>query len=275
MTTFLVISPLRALADECRNKWGNSIKVVTPEEWLSENTHAEIVIFDEFHLFFYWGDSFRPAMWEMFYAVTQRSCFTFLLTATLSEKMKNEIMNFTSQFDSITWVNNGNQELKFKPARYIKAPGRRWIMDQVESQKKNESVKLIFCKYREEVFSLERKLQKLGFTTITCVGGESKFMALRLSELPNPDFIISTTVLSHGVNLPKISRIYFTYEIANLDFWIQMVARGGRRGDNYQVFALEQPHELEWNKLWNSIQVLWFSIRANFSKQKFFSPFQF
>ena len=48
----LVISPLRALADECREKWGDSIQVMTPEEWLGKKTFSETVIFDEFHLFF-------------------------------------------------------------------------------------------------------------------------------------------------------------------------------------------------------------------------------
>jgi len=273
--TFLVVSPLRALADECRLKWGDDIPVVTPEEWLGKKTYAEIIIFDEFHLFFYWGDSFRPLMWEMFFSVTQKSSFTFLLTATLNEKMKSEIMLFHTQFDSIYWVNNGNQRLMYKPFRYVKAPSRKWIQNQFESEEINKDVKLIFCQYREEVFALEKKLTDQGYSCVSCVGGESKFMNKRLAECPRPDFIISTTVLSHGVNLPMIKKIYFTYKVINVDFWIQMVARGGRRGDQYQVFALEEPFELKWNRFRNFILVLYFTLLQNFSHRKLFSPFQF
>jgi superfamily II DNA helicase RecQ len=248
---------------------------MTPEEWLGKKTFADIVIFDEFHLFFYWGDSFRPLMWEMFFEVTQKASFTFLLTATLNEKMKDDLILFKSQFDAIYWVNNGNQQLMYKPFRYLKAPSRKWIQNQFEMEEKNKNVKLIFCQYRAEVFALEKKLLSLGFSCIPCVGGESKFMAKRLSDCPHPDFIISTTVLSHGVNLPMIKKIYFTYQVSNIDFWIQMVARGGRRGDQYQVFALEKPYELKWNRYLNFVHVLFLTFRQKISRQKFLSPFQF
>jgi len=242
---------------------------------MGKKTTAEIVIFDEFHLFFYWGDTFRPLMWEMFFSVSQKASFTFLLTATLNEKMKSEISLFTTQFDSIYWVNNGNQRLMYRPFRYVKAPSRRWIQNQFESEKESKDVKLIFCQYREEVFALEKKLIAQGFSCITCVGGESKFMSKRLRDCPKPDFIISTTVLSHGVNLPMIKKIYFTYKVVNVDFWIQMVARGGRRGDLYQVFALEEPFELPWSRFRNFLFVIYFTILQNFSRRKLFSPFQF
>jgi ATP-dependent DNA helicase RecQ len=274
-TSILVISPLRALADECRAKWGDDIQVMTPEEWLGKKKIADIVIFDEFHLFFYWGDSFRPLMWEMFFEVSQKSFLTFLLTATLNENMKGEILLFKTQFDSIYWVNNGNQKLMYKPFRYVQAPSRRWIQNQFECEQKNSDVKLIFCQYRQEVFALEKKLTSMGYSCVSCVGGEAKFMSQRLRDCPRPDFIISTTVLSHGVNLPAIKKIYFTYKVLNVDFWIQMVARGGRRGDRYQVFALEKPFELKWNKYLNFFIVLYFTIRQNFSRQKLFTPFQF
>lgn len=272
--TFLVISPLRALADECRLKWGDEILVMTPEEWLSRKTSAQILIFDEFHLFFYWGDTFRPLMWEMFFEVTQDAQFTFLLTATLNEAMKKEITLFYSQFDSIYWMNNGNQKLMYKPFRYVVAPSKKWIQKQYEMESKGKDVKLIFCQYRNEVFALEKKLISRGFSCVTCVGGESKFMAKRLLECPTPDFIISTTVLSHGVNLPMIKKIYFTYKIENVDFWIQMVARGGRRGDQYQVFSLEKPFGLKWNFFSNFFYVIYFSIRQNFARHNLFTPFQ-
>jgi ATP-dependent DNA helicase RecQ len=271
----LVISPLRALADECREKWGSRIHVMTPEEWLGKRLYADVVIFDEFHLFFYWGDSFRPLMWEMFFEISLHTKLSILLTATLSPAMIDEIKNFSSQFDTLEWIDRGNQILKFKPRKYIKANSRRWIMDQIFHQKKNHKPKLIFCKFRNEVFDLEAKLVKDGFSCLTCVGGESKFMAGKLSQMPSPDYIVCTTVLSHGVNLPKIEKLYFTYKVENPDFWIQMVARGGRKGEEFQVFALEKPIGLEWGVWRNSFQLFILDIELKVSSFFSFKSFDF
>lgn len=260
----LVISPLRALADECRKNWQDSIDVMTPEEWLGKQIFRKIVIFDEFHLFFYWGDTFRERMWECFLELSQFSEQTYLLTATLSEAMKKEISFFETQFDRIFWVDQGNQRLKTSPSVYLKAPSAKWIKDLIEIQPKNESVKLIFCRYRNEVLDWEKRLRHLGFTTVSCLGGESQFMPAKLEITPFPDFIISTTVLSHGVNLPRIQKIYFLYPVQNIDFWIQMVARGGRRGESYQVFALERPFGLKWNWWTNLLAVSWISLKMRF-----------
>lgn len=261
----LVISPLRALADECMDKWKERIDIMTPEEWLGKKLHSEIVIFDEFHLFFYWGDTFRFRMWEAFYEISTRASLTVLLTATLFPEMKEEIKLFSPQFDSLLWIDHGNQILKFKPARYIKAPSRNWILKQIENEDYGASVKLIFCQYREEVYEIEKRLRNSGFSCLTCIGGESKYFKDKLKHTPLPDFIISTTVLSHGVNLPQIRKIFFLYEVNNLDFWIQMVARGGRRGESYEVQALEKPIDVKWNFWQNFIDVLWLTLLQKIS----------
>lgn len=265
-TTLLVISPLRALADECRMKWGDDIIVMTPEEWLGKKPISEIVIFDEFHLYFYWGDSFRPTMWEAFYEITSSARMTFFLTATLSPEMVSEIKTYTCQFEKICWLDHGNRALRFDPELYVRAPSKNWIFNQIESEA--SGVNLIFVKYRNEVKALEKKLTLKGFKCISCIGGESKYMAQKLSLSPEPDFIISTTVLSHGVNLPKIKKIYFTYQVKNIDFWIQMVARGGRKGERYQVIALEKPFTLKWNPFKNLFWVFLLTIRQKYMKMR-------
>jgi ATP-dependent DNA helicase RecQ len=265
----LVISPLRALADECRGRWDDEITVMTPEEWLGKKVFYEIVIFDEFHLFFYWGDSFRPLMWEVFFEISLMTKMTFVLTATLSSQMRQEVSLFSTQFDHILWLNHGNQYLLYKPSLYLKAPSKKWIMNEIESQVKGADVKLIFCKYRNEVLFLEKKLTELGYSCLSCVGGESKFMAEKLKHNPCPDFIVATTVLSHGVNLPDIKKIFFLYEVANLDFWIQMVARGGRRGESFEVYSLEKPWGLIWNPWQNLIHIMRFSLKRKLSHQSF------
>lgn len=272
----LIISPLRALADECRGRWGDKMEFMTPEEWMMKKPIHQLVIFDEFHLFFYWGDTFRPLMWEVFFEISQSAEMVFLLTATLSIDMQNEVRHFGAQFDQIYWLNQGNQILKFYPTRYIKAPDRNWLLHQIKTTTPKTDVNLVFCKYREEVFSLEKELTESGYVCLSCVGGESKYMADNLKKVSAPDFIISTTVLSHGVNLPRIKRIYFTYQVQNLDFWIQMVARGGRRGEGFEVYALEKPHGLNWNPLINFMLVAWLSLKQKFSRRTFCStPFDF
>lgn len=263
--TILVISPLRALRDECHERWSDSMTVMTPEEWIGKKTFAEVVIFDEFHLYFYWGDTFRPLMWEVFYELASHAGFSILLTATLSEQMKEQVVQYNTQFDSLTWVDLGNQVLKYEPISYIKAPSRNWVMRLVEQEETGDVVRLIFCRYRNEVVEVEKHLVNRGYNCLTCIGGESKFMKDKLSLNPNPDFIISTTVLSHGVNLPDIKKIYFLYEVGNLDFWIQMVARGGRRGQAYSVVALERPYTLSWTPWRNLMNVIWLTLRMEFS----------
>jgi ATP-dependent DNA helicase RecQ len=263
--TILVISPLRALADECKTNWGDKVLVMTPEEWLNKEVKCSVNIFDEFHLYFYWGDTFRSKMWEAFYAIAMNSTLTVALTATFSKNIQREVCLFSSHFDSILWIDFGNQKLKFKPKKYVKAPSKKWLIEKIQSSPKKDGVKLIFCQYREEVFEMERKLTSLGYVCHSCVGGEAHQLVQKLIINLHPDFIICTTVLSHGVNLPSIREIYFLYQINQLDFWIQMVARGGRKGEDFEVFSLEQPLGLSWNMWANFFNVFYFSLKQYFS----------
>lgn len=257
----LIVSPLRALKDECLEKWKSKVKVVTPEEWLLKPQYEEVVIFDEFHLNFYWGDSFRPCLWEVFFGLTSIASLTIILTATLSLPMIRELEEFGRHFDEIIWLDFGNQRLKFKPERYVKCPSRLWVEDLISCGPRGKGVNLIFCPYRNDVFKWEKKLAHLGYTSWTCIGGEAKYFKEKLKHDETPDFIIATSVLSHGVNLPSISCIFFLYPLQNIDFWIQMVARGGRRGERYEVFALENPFGIKWSRWINCLAILWLSLR--------------
>lgn len=256
----LIISPLRALADECREKWGAYPLVMTPEEWTLKKVSAEVVIFDEFHLHFYWGDTFRPLMWEVFYELSTEAKLIVLLTATLPLWMKEEIETYGTQFNQLMWVDQGNQQLKTPPVKYIKAPGKRWLTEYICGNFEN-GVRLIFCQYREEVFWWKRHLQEQGFVVWSCVGGEAQEMKSKMASGERPHFIVATTVLSHGVNLPEISCVYLLYPLKNQDFWIQMVARGGRKGGDYRVFALENPYGIKWNPIANFLAIIHLSLK--------------
>jgi superfamily II DNA helicase RecQ len=263
----LLVTPLRALADECRRKWGTAIRVVTPEEYLVRPPHALVVIFDEFHLYLYWGDSFRERMWEAFYGACAVSRLCVLLTATVSPELVDLIRSFAANFDQIIWVDRGNRQLKFLPRTYIKAPSRKWVIADIMRQQKGAGVRIVFCRYREEVLALAGKLSGAGFSCLTCLGGEAGALGGKLMLTPAPDYIVCTTVLSHGVNLPEISRVYLLYPTGNCDFWIQMIARGGRRGGNFNVIGLELPHSIPWSPIGNFLAVLgetipsWFCLR--------------
>lgn len=258
----LVISPLRALADECKSRWPKNIIVMTPEEWMKEKRHFDVVIIDEFHLLFYWGDSFRPLMWEVFFTISFASKIVFGLTATLSPEMIRDVKDFP-HFDEKIWIDCGNQQLKFKPRRYLKISSKKLLLKDIFNKRKGTS--LVFCKYREEVLDLEKKLIRENYSCVSCVGGEASKMKTKLAKTPRPDFIISTTVLSHGVNLPEISQIYFLYELDNLDFWIQMVARGGRKGETFDVYSLEKAYFSDWSGWKNLRWHVGFFMRLKFS----------
>jgi ATP-dependent DNA helicase RecQ len=257
----LFISPLRALANECLSLWGSNCEVMTPEEWSGEKRKSKVVILDEFHLYFYWGDTFRPQMWEAFYEMVEEIELVILLTATLTLEMQREIKKFEVHFDQIFWIDHGNQKLKYHPLNYYQAYTAKWIQQKILSQKKSSDVSLIFCAYRQEVLKWEKTLTKNGYRVWSCVGGEATRFSLRAQVEEKPDFIVSTTVLSHGVNLPSIARIYFLYEVKNLDFWIQMVARGGRKGETFEVFALEPPVGIKWNKFTNALAIAGLSFK--------------
>lgn len=257
----LVISPLRALANECLSKWGSTCVVMTPEEWMKKGKSSRIIILDEFHLYFYWGDSFRPQMWEAFYEMVERAELVIFLTATLTLEMREEIKMFNCHFDQITWIDHGNQQLKNKPHKYYKAYSINWIEKYLLNLSSPTGVSLIFCAYRSDVLKWEKLLKSKGHSVWTCVGGEASLFSLKVQSERPPKFIVATTVLSHGVNLPNISRIFFLYPVKNLDFWIQMVARGGRRGEKFEVFALENPEGIKWNKLLNSLAIARLSLK--------------
>jgi ATP-dependent DNA helicase RecQ len=261
----LVISPLRALANECLDHWGSSVMVKTPEEWTKRKVFSEVVIIDEFHLWFYWGSTFRPLLWEVFYELVLSTKLVVLLSATLSSKMMDQLGEMRVHFNRITWIDFGNQRLKFLPRNYIVAKEKKWLLKQLIYNADSVKSTLVFCEFRNQVSELERWLSSLGFKCISCVGGEAELMKEKLSFLPTPDFIISTTVLSHGVNLPHIKRIFFLYRVENPDFWLQMIARGGRRGEAYDVFALEKPFGIQYRWLKNLFFIFYLTVREKFS----------
>jgi superfamily II DNA helicase RecQ len=259
----LVISPLRALANECQAKWGDTICVMTPEEWSGKKKISPIVVLDEFHLFFYWGDTFRPRMWEAFYELVQAAELVIVLTATLTPEMLEWMKDSHCQFDQRLWIDHGNQRLRNRPTRYYRIENRTWMEMLILENPPNCGTHLIFCQYRTEVQKWERQLRERGYRVWSCMGGEAAAFSVRSRVESSPDFIVATTVLSHGVNLPAISRIYFLYRVQDINFLIQMVARGGRRGEEFEVYAMENPHGIKWRPVLNCLAIERLRIKMN------------
>ena len=112
-----------------------------------------------------------------------------------------------------------------------------WLLDDIQFSRCS-GVKLVFCPYRNQVKELEEKLKAGGLNVLSCVGGESSEFTQKLLTIKNLDVIVATSVVSHGVNLPAIAKIYFLQKIENSDFYLQMVGRGGRGGEEFELHTL-------------------------------------
>tara|TARA_Y100000385_G_scaffold258167_1_gene285961 strand:- start:502 stop:1584 length:1083 start_codon:yes stop_codon:yes gene_type:complete len=268
--TWVYLAPLRALANEFYIRSSKAIKgtilishhyevqemissglktkllIITPE-LLSEKLIQYFKIgtnyvFDELHLFYYWGGTFRPKLIECYEDVlsTGNSCLS--LSATMSDELvKRWEIDGRLNSERTIKINLNNHTLKKDPREttYIPKPFAKLFMNELIFKKTRFS-KLIFCAYKDEVMSLKNRLEGLGFCVVTCIGGQTQLLAGELSRKPKPDFILATSAASHGVNLPKISIIYLSYKIKNYDFWVQMCGRGGRQGEEFRVFTRDK-----------------------------------
>jgi ATP-dependent DNA helicase RecQ len=281
-TTFIFVSPLRALSDEFAKRLSHEFKtlwvqkksdtkqdfmlfdwVIMTCEMLTERKVQSlcqkkvIFILDEFHLFYYW-DSFRDDLIRLYRSMidSQKACL--LLTATMSEehlsRLKEEVL---LNRDTLHILTIDNQVLKNHPQDYLYFPALfKSVLKHKIRHLKPGKPKLLFCQFRNEVLYWKKYYQEKGLKVISCVGGESR----EFSEIINNhhyDLIVATTVISHGVNLPPISEILFTYPLKNRDFWVQMVGRGGRSGESFTCYAYDLPYYFTfWDHLWNIGKIL-------------------
>ena len=159
------------------------------------------------------------------------------LSATFGDSwIKRWQSDFKNSCNKLFLLNLGNQILKNHPTNTYYVPFKNIFMRRFLYEMKKEGVKLYFCKYRSEVdfwveyFTL-RKVNVLG-----CKGGEVTEFVRKLKEMPSPRCIFATSALSHGVNLPSLCQIFIGHKVSDLNFWIQMVGRGGRRGEKFELF---------------------------------------
>lgn len=288
------VSPLRALANEVYTKLkeergtyllgaeGNHEEIlinflqkkkaflITTMELLDENFIEAIgesaiptlYVLDEFHLFYHWGENFRPILHDRFLAILSSNRPVLGLTATMSEdlclKLQNDLAFHTNAW---IWLDFGNHQLHRKPTKlksfssFSKKKLERAFVREIH-QKKSDEVFLFFCSYRGEVDEKVTWARRQGLRSLGCVGGEvEKFLEDLKKCEGKVDCIFSTTTLSHGVNLPEIKKVFINYEVKRYDFWLQMIGRGGRQGSDYQVYTMDHFHQEKNNLMKNNFSI--------------------
>ncbi|WP_127716574.1 DEAD/DEAH box helicase [Halobacteriovorax sp. HLS] len=289
------ISPLRALAEEfykraisLKNVYSasdsegiskfkkkkKSMLILTAEklsdEIINESLKKKVLfIFDEFHLFYYWGDTFRPLLLEKLMAVANIEARVLALSATMSDYLLSRWKeDFSVAMSNCFLLNLGNQYLLNRPEKIYRmsmfSDGffNRRLIRCIDDDSTRGTI-LVFCRYRKDVelwteFCQRRKINALG-----CVGGQVDTFLEKLAKNPRPRVIVTTSALSHGVNLPIVSRVFITYPVNNEDFWVQMVGRGGRDGSSYELYDMERIKIKDLNKMLfrNFLKMMVISIR--------------
>ena len=150
----LYLSPLRAIASEvsenfesafwldCRQKWkeffqssagqkqNRKFLVSTVECSLGRLDQLDksfVVVFDEIHLFYQWGASFRPHLREMIEEVGGLGLSIIGLSATINPLVFAEIEKDSDfAFDVGFKLDFGNHQLKYMPAHWLVLPADQY-----------------------------------------------------------------------------------------------------------------------------------------------------
>lgn len=293
----IYLSPLRALANEVysnlkireeknvylaggENKLEDIYKLfikkqkaflVTTIELLNEEFIEEIffreqkVIFviDEFHLFYHWGEGFRPLLHDRFLSLLNHEYPVLAVTATMDKNVMDSLKKDLGFYQDF-WIHldYGNHQLHREPTRVMCFNGLKpsfihkafW---REMRAKKEDDIFLYFCAYRSQVDELVSRAKRHGFRALGCVGGEvGDFLTELQKQEGKVDCIFSTTTLSHGVNLPEIKKVFIDYEVKNFDFWLQMIGRGGRQGNEYQVYSIDRFHTSKTERLKHKLSIV-------------------
>lgn len=262
----LVITPLKSLEQEIQERSHSYLKdecffkSLTAEraskflDTIKEKEKEKLVIvFDEIHLWNHWGDSFRHNLWECFFRVCNEGFPILALTATLQNSFKLEWEELFEQGNyKLHILNLGNGVIENPPrkemnyGRLQKTQFLRRFYYEVDKGSRC----LIFCRYKSEVEELSKRLKKEGVHVESCVGGKALDFIKQVKEFGEPQVIVSTSVLSHGVNLGQITKVFISYEIFDWDIYLQMIARGGRKGGRFEVFCCQKDASTIWNKVY-------------------------
>ncbi|MBF0207867.1 MAG: DEAD/DEAH box helicase [Oligoflexia bacterium] len=215
-------------------------------DFIGEQEKKILIVFDEFHLIFYWGLSFRPILWEIFLGLACSEKPILGLSASMDARLLDEWKrDFTLGFEHLFLIDLGNRQLKKEPISlfeyqpsFVKSFRQDFIYKLLNNHDKTY---LYFCAFRNEVEAWLRFCNFHRIPALGCRGGEVIDFMKQLAANSNIRVIFATQALSHGVNLPELSKIFISYHVENNDLRLQMIGRGGRHGEDFEVFMIKEP----------------------------------
>jgi ATP-dependent DNA helicase RecQ len=240
------------------------LMIITEHQWSSHLKNElqfyqikPTCIWDEFHLLYLWGDEFRPKLWDIFYEWAQWNILIIGLTATLSSTFFQEQWPRLGLGLSLCHLSmQNNFSFRYPPQDGFMWPKwsrpffRSYLFWELFWIKKtiHQGSILLFVRTRNEVFQYVSFFTQRGVSVLGCVGGETEYFQKELDSLQQknslPHLIVSTTCLSHGVNLPSIRLVAILYQETQKELFFQMLGRGGRQGEHYTIhlFKGDQNH---------------------------------
>jgi ATP-dependent DNA helicase RecQ len=265
----IYISPLKALANEFYERMKYNISVynlnseINCSNWLDKrksllvataeacgeslfqkihNKNKVLFVLDEIHLFLEWGDSFRPYLKEIIFKIANSGHSVLALSATVDNYARDEIIHrFPLGFSNLFILDFGNNQLIKKPKRSFQFLSfqRSFFYKQLLRDMNNNDpgVILFFCRTRYEVDRWQSYCHRHKISAIFCKGGEVSEFIKKYKNNSSPKIIFTTKALSHGVNLKNITSIYINYYVESCALFLQMVARGGREQQAFEVYS--------------------------------------
>jgi ATP-dependent DNA helicase RecQ len=219
-------------------------------EFISSEQSKITFVFDEFHLFYSWGQGFRPILHDKLLGAIETQSAIIGLSATMNDdilsRLKNDLIYASDFFVHLDW---GNLSLSKLPRKWHwfdlyepKLLEKKFVSEMRKKNKKE--VFLMFCPFRQDVELKLNWARRHGLVALDCVGGEVEEFKKELDKYNESiDCIFSTIALSHGVNLPEIAKVFINFEVKDYDLWLQMVGRGGRQGSPYEVYTFDKFHQ--------------------------------
>ncbi len=227
----LVVTPEKMV---CRN-WENYF-----EEW------ADLIVFDEFHLLDMW-QNFRPLLIECWYWLSTTKNKVLVLSGTFNWD------SWSKSLEGQLWLSHAHNfcKLDLHQKKLLNEPARKYYFPSYMKYAIAIAIKamiltwpskrlLLFFPAREQVMRWSRWCRKHGISHLACLGGHALAFKNQLVFNPDPQVIIATSVLSHGVNLPARDVVIILGHQWQEELWIQMKSRGGRRGEKYFLLSEKQ-----------------------------------
>lgn len=295
---WLFFSPLRALNEEFYERVSKSHKawffsskaignnkyqsrtlprviVMSPEVFESEwfykwQKEKEIgIIIDEVHLFFKWGETFRPRLLDFLFQCLSLNTPIVGLSATVDKKLSSEMRNLVE-------YNRGNfEEINYGNFQFLNSPKKRIVFHDKDRfilnryliyliKKYPKKKILIFCQRRNEVEQWLSILKKMKVDCLGAVGGSVEQFREQLKRMSHVQVIVSTSCLGHGVNLPSIDYLAINYDEMDYALWLQMATRAGRRGEEFSVLYCKKLKGLK--KIFARINAQFYDYHFQLSK---------